>query len=63
VGRQRRAEGFNPFGIGRRKHFFHPITPMVATSFHWPGRSAQILRRQSFALRQMVAVPSARFIL
>jgi len=41
----------------------YPITPMLATSLHWPTRIWQNLRRQSFPMRQMIAVPTAqRFI-
>jgi hypothetical protein len=36
---------------------------MVTTLLHWPGMIAEDLRLQFLAMRQMVAVPSASFIL
>jgi hypothetical protein len=44
-------------------HAAHPITPMVATPPRWPGRIKEDLRRQFLAMRQMVTVPTAAFIL
>jgi hypothetical protein len=36
---------------------------MAATSLHWPTKIQKGLRRQFFAMRPMVAIPPAAFIL
>jgi hypothetical protein len=41
----------------------HPITPIVATSLHWPSKIEEDLLQQFFAMRLMVAISPDAFIL